>query len=200
MVRRAPANRLREILERGLGAVRFTEMHLAAVLPRLPETGIQPKGFIQERETAARCAPCRQLESFVEYRGVEQLPGLGPSYGVIYWITSAGNTSYDAVIARYARRTDRGLNLHFEYTLGKTLSDAWESSLFTRAQIADCRACDKGPATFDVRSRAVGSLVWEVPYGRGRIASGWSISAITTFATGQPILLTGPNPDQHSVP
>ena len=62
-------NRLREILERGLGAVRFTEMHLAAVLPRLPETGIQPKGFIQERETAARCAPCRQLESFVEYRG-----------------------------------------------------------------------------------------------------------------------------------
>lgn len=116
-----------------------------------------------------------------------------PNYGVIYWITSAGNTSYEALITRYTRRTNRGLSLHFDYTYGKTLSDAWESSLFTRAQIADCRACDKGPATFDVRSRAVGSLVWEIPYGSGRLTGNWSVSAITTFATGQPVLLTGPN-------
>ena len=116
-----------------------------------------------------------------------------PNYSVIYWFTSSGNTSYEALVARYAHRTNRGLNLHLEYTLGKTLSDAWESSLFTRAQIADCRACDKGPATFDVRNRVVASLIWEVPYGHGRFASGWSVSAITTFATGQPVLLTGPN-------
>jgi hypothetical protein len=116
-----------------------------------------------------------------------------PNYSVIYWATSAGNASSEALIARYARRTNRGLNLRFEYTLGKTLSDTWESSLLPRAQIADCRACDKGPATFDVRNRAVGSVVWDIPYGRGRIASGWSISAITTFSTGQPVLFTGPN-------
>jgi hypothetical protein len=116
-----------------------------------------------------------------------------PRYGVIYWTTSAGNVSSAAMIARYARRTRRGLNLRVEYSLGKTLSDAWESSLLPRAQIADCRACDKGPATYDVRHRAVGSLVWEIPYGRTRLARGWSISAITTFAGGQPVLLTGPN-------
>jgi hypothetical protein len=56
-------NRLREILERGLCAVRFTEMYLAAVLPCLPETGVQPKRFIQEREPAARRARRRQMES-----------------------------------------------------------------------------------------------------------------------------------------
>jgi hypothetical protein len=116
-----------------------------------------------------------------------------PTYGVVYWFTSSGNSSFETLIARYAHRTTRGLNLHIEYTLGKTLSDAWESSLLTRAQIADCRACDKGPATFDIRSRTIGSLVWEIPYGRGRAANGWSISAITTFATGQPVLFTGPN-------
>jgi hypothetical protein len=116
-----------------------------------------------------------------------------PNYGVVYWVTSAGSASNEALIARYARRTNRGLNLRIEYTFGKTLSDAWESSLFPRTQIADCRACDKGPATFDVPNRLVGSLVWEVPNGRGRVTSGWSISAITTFARGQPILLTGPN-------
>jgi hypothetical protein len=116
-----------------------------------------------------------------------------PRYNVVYWATSAGNMSSNALIARYARRTNRGLNFHFEYSLGKTLSDAWESSLLPSAQIADCRACDKGPATFDVRDRAVGSLVWDIPYGRGRVASGWSVSTIATFATGQPVLLTAPN-------
>ena len=40
-------NRLREVLERGFGGVRFSETNLAAVLPRLPETGAQPKRFIQ---------------------------------------------------------------------------------------------------------------------------------------------------------
>jgi hypothetical protein len=116
-----------------------------------------------------------------------------PPYGLVYWTTSAGNASSAMLIARYGRRANRGLSLHFEYTLAKTLSDAWESSLLPRAQIADCRACDKGPATFDVRSRAAGSVVWEPSIGRGRLPAGWTISAITTFATGQPILFTGPN-------
>jgi Carboxypeptidase regulatory-like domain len=116
-----------------------------------------------------------------------------PNYSVVYWVTSAGNASSDVLIARYAHRTNRGLIARVDYTYGKTLTDAWQSSLFPTAQIADCRACDKGPATFDVRSRAVGSLVWQIPYGRGRLTSGWSLSAITTFATGQPVLLTGPN-------
>jgi hypothetical protein len=116
-----------------------------------------------------------------------------PVYGVIYWATSAGNTSSEALISRYSRRTTRGLNLHFEHTFGKTLSDAWESSGFPRAQIAACRACDKGPATFDVRNRAVASVVWEIPFGSGPVKGGWSFSAITTFSTGQPILLSGPN-------
>ena len=117
-----------------------------------------------------------------------------PRYGVVYWGTSAGNASSEMLIARYARRTNGGLNLRFDYTFGKTLSDAWESSLTPpRAQIADCRVCDKGPATFDIRNRAVGSVLWDVPYGRGRLAGGWTLSAITTFAAGQPVLFTGPN-------
>ena len=114
-------------------------------------------------------------------------------YSLIYYATSSGNSSYQAGIARYSHRMSHGLNLGFEYTLGKALTDAWQSTLNSVNQITDCRRCDKGPATFDVRSRAVGSLVWEIPYGRGPIAGGWSLTAITTFQTGQPILLTGPN-------
>ena len=116
-----------------------------------------------------------------------------PRYGVVYWGTSSGNTSSQMLITRFGRRTQRGLNFRFEYTLGKTLSDVWESSLLPRAQIAACRACDKGPATFDVRHRAVGSVVWEPPLGKSRLAAGWTLTAITTFSTGQPVLFTGPN-------
>jgi hypothetical protein len=116
-----------------------------------------------------------------------------PRYSLIYHATSSGNSSYEAGIVRYSHPLSRGLNFRFEYALGKALTDAWESGLTPNAQITDCRRCDKGPATFDVRNRAVASLVWEIPYGQGPIAGGWSVTAITTFATGQPMLLTGPN-------
>jgi hypothetical protein len=112
---------------------------------------------------------------------------------LIYHATSSGNSFYEAGIVRYSHPLSRGLNLGFAYTLGKALTDAWESGLTPNAQITGCRRCDKGPATFDVRNRAVASLVWEIPYGQGRIAGGWSVTAITTFAAGQPIWLSGPN-------
>lgn len=116
-----------------------------------------------------------------------------PRYSLIYHATSSGNSSYEAGIIRYSHPLSRGLNMGFESTFGKALTDAWESGLTPNAQITDCRRCEKGPATFDVRHRAVASLVWEIPYGQGPIAGGWSVVAITTFAVGQPILLTGPN-------
>ncbi len=60
-------NRLRKILKRGFDAVPFKKMDLAPVLPRLPETGVQPKGFIEEREPASGRACRRQLQSVVEH-------------------------------------------------------------------------------------------------------------------------------------
>jgi hypothetical protein len=120
-------------------------------------------------------------------------------------VDSSGNSSYEGLIAKYDHRIAGGLNLRFEYTFAKALTDAWESSQNPGNQISDCRRCDKGPTTFDVRHRAVVSAVWEIPFGRGRryqanmpraadlIAGGWTVTSIATFATGQPVYLTGPN-------
>jgi hypothetical protein len=128
-----------------------------------------------------------------------------PRYGLLGWLDSNGNSSYEALIAKYQHRTNRGLNLLFEYTLGKALTDAWQFSIVPSAQITNCRRCDKGSATFDVRQRAVASAVWELPFGRGRrygsgisrganLALGdWMLSGIVTFSTGQPVYLTAPN-------
>ena len=128
-----------------------------------------------------------------------------PRYDLLLWIDSSGNASYEGLVAKYQHRMARGLNLQFAYTLAKALTDTWQSNLQPYTQIASCRSCGKGPATFDVRQRAVGSAVWEIPFGRGRrfganmprgvdlAAGGWSLTGIATFETGQPLYLTAPN-------
>jgi hypothetical protein len=128
-----------------------------------------------------------------------------PRYDLLAWVDGSGNASYEGLIAKYQHRTDTGLNLQFAYTLAKALTDTWQSSQPLSSQIASCRGCDKGPATFDVRQRAVASAVWEIPFGRGRrfggnisqaadlAAGSWTLIGIATFATGQPVDLTAPN-------
>ena len=128
-----------------------------------------------------------------------------PKYGALLYAESGGNSSYEALIATYEHRTAYGLNLRFEYALAKAIADTFQFNVAANNQISDCRACAKGPATFDVRQRAVGSVVWALPYGHGYrfggqlprwaniAAGGWTLTAITTFSTGQPVQLAAPN-------
>ena len=128
-----------------------------------------------------------------------------PRYRTVTWIDSSGNSSYHALMAKYQLRIEQGLSLRIEYTWSKALADTWESSLEPNSQITACRRCDKGPTSFDVRHRAVASFVWELPLGRGRpvasnvsravdfLIGGWGISGIATIASGQPVILRGPN-------
>jgi len=128
-----------------------------------------------------------------------------PRYSTLLYVDSSGNSSYEAFLAKYQHRVASGLDLRFEYTLGKTLTDTFQSGQALYNQISDCRRCSKGPATFDVRDRAVSSLVWETPLGKGQRVGGgmpgwadvalgkWTITGIMTVATGQAMLLSGPN-------
>jgi hypothetical protein len=128
-----------------------------------------------------------------------------PRYGLVLYGDSSGNSSYSALVARYEHRIHQVLNLRFEYAFGKVLTDSWQSLLGIHNQISRCRKCSKALATFDVRHRAAGSVISELPFGRGRrygatmprwadaFAGGWSVSGIVTFATGQPVALRGPN-------
>ncbi len=128
-----------------------------------------------------------------------------PQYGALLYAQAGGNSSYEALIATYEHRTSYGLNLRFEYALAKAITDTFQFTVAAANQISDCRACAKGPATFDVRQRTVGSVVWTAPFGRGYryggnlprwadiAAGGWTLTAITTFSTGQPIQLAAPN-------
>jgi hypothetical protein len=127
-----------------------------------------------------------------------------PRYDELVWIDSDANSSYEGLIAKFRHRTTRSLNLNVEYTAAKAIANGFQSNTVVYGQIATCRRCDKGPATFDVRQRVVGSAVWELPFGKGRRVGGsispvfdaplggWVLTAISTFAAGPPVLLTAP--------
>ncbi|MEZ5361663.1 MAG: carboxypeptidase-like regulatory domain-containing protein [Bryobacterales bacterium] len=116
-----------------------------------------------------------------------------------------GNSTYNALAAKYQHRTSAGLNFRLEYTWAKGLTDSWEAGGATNAQITNFRALDKDQTSFDVRHRAVTSIIWDVPFGRGRrhgqdipraldlLAGGWTLTGIGTFSTGTPFILTTAN-------
>jgi len=127
-----------------------------------------------------------------------------PRYSALLYLDFTGNSTYEAVVAKYTRRVGSGLNFNADYTFGKALADT-EISGNNPNQIATCRRCDKAPASFDQTHRAVFSAVYDVPLGRGRrfganmphaadlAFGGWKVTGITTFATGRPINFTSPN-------
>ena len=128
-----------------------------------------------------------------------------PRYAGLLTADFNGNSSYDGLVTRYQHRAGAGLNLRFEYTFAKAITDGWESGGSTQSQITICRRCDKGATSFDVRHRAVASAIYDLPFGRHRkfggnmsrpvdlLAGGWTLTGITSFATGTPIFLSGPN-------
>lgn len=129
-----------------------------------------------------------------------------PRYAGLLTADFNGNSSYEALYAKFTHRVSGGLDFRLEYTFSKVLTDAFEGpNVATSSQIADCRACDKGFASFDQLHRLVASTVYDLPVGHGRrfgaslpaivdaAAGGWTLTAITTFATGVPIFITSPN-------
>ena len=115
-----------------------------------------------------------------------------PRYDLLIWLDGNGNSSYEGMIAKYHHRAAWSLTLGAEYTFAKAISNSWQSNTAPLGQISDCRRCDKGPATFDIRQRFVATAVWEVPFARRRTYGGWTLTGIITFSTGQPVLLTAP--------
>ncbi len=116
------------------------------------------------------------------------------------------NSSYEALYAKFNHRVSEGLNFRLEYSFAKVLTDAFEGpAVATSSQIADCRACDKGFASFDQTHRVVASLIYDLPVGHGRkfgarmpglldaAAGGWTVTSIATFATGVPIFFSSPS-------
>jgi hypothetical protein len=128
-------------------------------------------------------------------------------YPFILYATNDGNSSYHAFVAKFQRQFSGGLSLLANYTWSKALTNSMQSgATATASQMgAACRRCDRGLAGFNVPHRLIISPIYELPFGRGKallsdansiinqVVSGWQVSAIATFAKGNPFYVIAPN-------
>jgi hypothetical protein len=118
-----------------------------------------------------------------------------------HWF-SQGISSYHGLEVDVNRRLARGLQFRGAYTFSKTLDDgdSMNTSVATNSPAFVANpfqpTADYGRASFDIRHTAVVNATYDLPFGRGRFASGspwvqkliadWQLSAIETAQSGLP--------------
>jgi Carboxypeptidase regulatory-like domain/TonB dependent receptor len=129
--------------------------------------------------------------------------GLGFTNTISY-PNPVGNSSYHAVNLRVERRASIGLSLLGTYTLAKSLDVSSNTSGPASMYFYDLKL-DHGLSNFDLRHRITSSLIYEVPFGKGRrfgsgssrvvngVLGGWQTSSIFSAQTGFALtpILTG---------
>jgi hypothetical protein len=123
--------------------------------------------------------------------------------------TSGGHDSYNAMQLGLSRRSISGLSMNMQYTLSKSYGNtAGSNEALTAGNLARNLAdfdYDNGYNNFDVRHNFNFSLLYQVPYGRGRsqntggvkdwVLGGWDIGGIYNARSGLPINLLVTRPD-----
>ena len=138
-------------------------------------------------------------------QGTRPVPGIGTQIS-----TFRSNTfsNYHSLQARLEKRFSHGLQFEFSYTYSHALDDASSASLgsLNNGDFRDQRSpqLEYGNADFDVRHRFVGSYIYDLPLGKGRMigrnASGflnqlignWQIAGIVSGSTGNYFTVTDP--------
>jgi hypothetical protein len=128
-----------------------------------------------------------------------------PSYGPITWVDPAGDNHYDGLSARLEHRFGGGLYFLNSFTWGKAMGDSEQALEYyagyfeANPQNIHNLAAEKGPSSFDVKLNNVTSIVYQIPFGKGRkyaatmnpimdaIAGGWELNTINTAHTGTPL-------------
>jgi hypothetical protein len=123
------------------------------------------------------------------------------NYGVIQLVADGGNGNYNALSLKATRRFSQGISVISSYTWSKSIDDT--SGIRTQGfdtlfpQNSDCITCERGLSSFDVRSRLVTSVLYELPVGKGKmvginnpfldtVIGGWQTGGIVTIQTGVP--------------
>jgi len=128
-----------------------------------------------------------------------------PSFGPITWVDPAGDNHYDGLSGRVEHRLGSGLYFLNSFTWGHAIGDSEQALEYyagyfeANPQNIHNLAAEKGPSSFDVKINNVTSIVYQIPFGKGRkygatmnpffdaIAGGWELNTINTAHTGTPL-------------
>lgn len=138
-----------------------------------------------------------------------------PEIHLIQMTAGVATSSYNSGTVKLTHRLSKGVSLLAGYTFAKSIDDGSGirpssggvlngGGASTQPQGGVCYKCDKALSDFDTRDRFVASVLYELPFGKGKtflnrgIASyllgGWQLNSIVTISTGFPIeILDGVN-------
>ncbi len=115
----------------------------------------------------------------------------------VFLQASFANASYNSFQAELEKRFSLGFSFRAAYTLSKSIDNSngleGDASNFQTVSPFDHRR-DRSLSEFDSPHRFVLSYTWDLPGPKkgvlGKTIGGWSITGITTFATGFPVFLS----------
>jgi hypothetical protein len=126
-------------------------------------------------------------------------------WGPITWLDPAGDNHYNGLSARVEHRFSKGLYVLNSFTWGNGMGDSEQALEYyagyyqANPQNIHDLAAEKGPSSFDVKFNNVSTVIYELPFGKGRqfganmnpivdgILGGWEITSINTAHTGTPL-------------
>ena len=109
--------------------------------------------------------------------------------------------NYNGLGLKVTRRMAAGLTYLFSYTWSKAIDDTSAirgTNVDIFPQNSYCISCDRGYSAFNTPHRLVTSVLYELPFGKGRallnqggivnqIVGGWQVGAIVTIQSGRPL-------------
>jgi len=116
---------------------------------------------------------------------------LNPLYGNISFRTNCCSSNYSGWQTTLRKRYTSGLQLNVNYTYSKAMDDV--SDAFTTKNAGGAAyptdswnpSFDYGPADYNVKSRVVGSYVYDLPFAKAnRWLGGWQTTGIVSWQTG----------------
>jgi hypothetical protein len=104
-----------------------------------------------------------------------------------------GNSSYNALWITANKRLARGLQFNASYTFSKSIDVNSQSSQGVTLQDSNNIRGDRGLSDFDARHRFVINGLYELPFRKNELVSGWQLSAIVQSQSGNPVTLLAGN-------
>ena len=97
-----------------------------------------------------------------------------PTFGPITWVDPVGNNNYNGLSARVEHRFADGLYFLNSFTWGRALGDSEQALEYyagyfeANPQNIHNLTAEYGPSSFDVKLNNVTSVVYQLPFGKGR--------------------------------
>lgn len=127
----------------------------------------------------------------------------GPALGEIRELSNSAHSIYHGLQSKIEKRFSSGLYFLGSYTWSKSIDDQSNGTDNSAAsgqypQNPLNAGLDRGLSSFDRTHRLIGSVVWEIPFGRGpaegsrareavkNVLGGWQLSGILLAETGTP--------------